>query len=198
MAGFWGLDADSWGNVISALTGGGAIIGGVATFFRTSKLNREARTQDAKDARDAELRAQSREALSRVLEASTEYADVTREWRRLPLEVRQAHEAADGRLPGLVQRATAAAGLVLDEPIRRALLRATSGYVLADSAYRRGDKFSKSNRFSARDNLMASIGDLAAASLREDDDGVRAAGIMITTQHNIVSKAFLGAVAKPE
>jgi len=192
------MDADTWGNVITAATGVGAIVGGIITVSRTAKLNRKANTAAQEADRVAELRKQSREALSRVIEAATEYADATRAHKRRSPEERAYREARDPRLEKLVQRATSAAGLVHIESVRRALLRATSAYGLADFAYREDDTFSTANRLAVRDNVMESAGNLASASLREDDEAVRAAEMMIISQYNAVTTKTLDRIKNAE
>ena len=167
MAGSWGMDANTWGNVIAAGTGAGASVGGAVTVFWTAALKRKATERARVADRDAELRKQSREALARVVSATNEYADVARVLRASPLEERAVRELREGDVLNLVQRVTEAAALVDEKRAPVALLRAVQALRLARVAYPEANHSEWGHMCTTRDNLMRASGELAAATLRE-------------------------------
>lgn len=158
--GWLGLDADTWGNLIAALTGVGAVGGGVLTLLYTSKQARDGQREDAEASRAAELRAQSRDAVVRILDATEQArADV----RRDDFASVEAHtrRAARFRVIG------ASALLVHDLEVRAALVMATEAYRLGPSLSFYPDW--EPMHLEQRDReILEAVRTMSAAYLRDD------------------------------
>jgi hypothetical protein len=158
--GWLGLDADTWGNLIAALTGVGAVGGGVLTLLYTSKQARDGQREDAEAARAAELRAQSRDAVVRILD-ETEQARADVRGDTLTRAQAHARRADHFRVIG------SAALLVHDLKVRAAL-------ILATEAYRLGPMISYNPEWEPRHleqrdrEIVEAVRVLSAAFLRDD------------------------------
>ena len=173
MAGFWGLDADSWGNVIAAFTGAGAIVSGVVTFTRTSKLNRDARSQDAKDARAAELRSQGRAALAEVAAAASRYLDLCSGARLGVIAPAQGFTEHSALKVAELREITRATLLVTETDRREGLALAMEAMRLVPY-YAIYDDWEPRDVDLKRERVVERVRALAAAYLREDGEGAAA------------------------
>lgn len=181
--GWLGLDADSWGNVIAAATGASAILGGAYTVSRTARLNREARAEERAADREAELRAQSREALGRVIEAADEYADLMWAAPRDERDPADADAERHTQLNEIVGRITTASAFVHEKATRKTLLLALRAYSLVFWKYK-GRARTIVAESAERERVIRRAGELAAAYLREDVEAQEALTKMITNIYN--------------
>lgn len=168
MANGWlGLDADTWGNVITAATGAGAILGGALTVSRTAQLSRHAKAEERKADREIELRAQSRDAFVRAFAATNRYEEIARERKRRGASGHEADLEESAELSRLVRRMTESAILVQEDEPRRGLLTVAEIYSLVPSGYRSAEDNREAIEAEQR-TVIALAGDVAAAFLRED------------------------------
>ncbi|PZE38087.1 hypothetical protein DEJ21_06000 [Curtobacterium sp. MCSS17_006] len=156
--------------MIAAATGALAILGGAVTFNRTARLNREARAEERAADRDAELRAQSRESLVRVIEAGTRFLDVMRA-RRLRRLRKEPVDAGDRAAQLMETREILAAALLVhDQEARSGIVRGVTAFQLSTWLVDEDDwEYEKIDVRETR--ILSAVRELAAAHLREDATG---------------------------
>ena len=154
--------ADVWGNVIAAA----AVFGGILTFVLTTTRDRAARKAEAKSARDAELRVQSRDSLVRVMEAALVYLEAGEEDWKSPRLDRNPRARIETRSEAIRTMSTAAL-LVHDKPIRESIYQGIEALRL--SRYMAvHDEWEPEDQALRLKTIAEDLRDIAATYLRDD------------------------------
>jgi hypothetical protein len=159
--GFLGFDSDTWGNIIAAGAAAAAILGGIFTYSRQQKKDRNAREDLAEKDRELLLRTQSREAVGRALAAAIEAIDLLTAPAGSDAERRRRASEADG-----LRRQIVAAGLLIHKrEVRHSVYHGASAvHTVAAGAH--ADSGARAVA------ILGEIRDLCAAYLRDDDGGI--------------------------